>query len=70
MKNLFLFLTLLVLSVSANAQQNQKSQDSTKTEKLDEVLVNAVRVNADSPITHSNVSKEYPAPNYALQVLP
>ncbi len=58
MKNLFLFLTLLVLSVSANAQQNQVEQDSTKTEKLDEVLVNAVRVNADSPITHSNVSKE------------
>ncbi|WP_298531221.1 TonB-dependent receptor [uncultured Algibacter sp.] len=58
MKNLFLFLTLLVLSVSANAQQNQTVQDSTKTEKLDEVLVKAVRVDADSPITHSNVSKE------------
>ncbi len=58
MKNLFLFLTLLVLSVSANAQQNQIQQDSTKTEKLDEVLVKAVRVDADSPITHSNVSKE------------
>ena len=58
MKNLFLFLTLLVLSVSAKAQQNQKAQDSTKTEKLDEVLVKAVRVEADSPITHSNVSKE------------
>ncbi|GAL69582.1 TonB-dependent receptor [Jejuia pallidilutea] len=58
MKNLFLFLTLLVLSVSANAQQNQVKQDSTKTEKLDEVLVSAVRVDADSPITHSNVSKE------------
>lgn len=58
MKNIFLFLTLLVLSVSANAQQNQTKQDSTKTEKLDEVLVKAVRVNADSPITHSNVSKE------------
>ncbi len=58
MKNIFLFLTLLVLSVSANAQQNQKQQDSTKTEKLDEVLVKAVRVDADSPITHSNVSKE------------
>ena len=56
MKNLFLFLTLLVLSVSANAQEKQ--QDSTKTEKLDEVLVKAVRVNADSPITHSNVSKK------------
>ncbi|APY10671.1 TonB-dependent receptor [Seonamhaeicola sp. S2-3] len=58
MKNLFLFLTLLVLSVSANAQQNQVQQDSTSTEKLDEVLVKAVRVDADSPITHSNVSKE------------
>ena len=58
MKNLFLFLALLVLSVSANAQQKQVEQDSTKTEKLDEVLVNAVRVNADSPITHSNVTKE------------
>ena len=58
MKNNFLFLTLLVLSVSVNAQQNQKKQDSTKTEKLDEVLVKAVRVDADSPITHSNVTKE------------
>lgn len=58
MKNIFLFLTLLVLTVSANAQQNQKVQDSTKTEKLDEVLVNAVRVDADSPITHTNVSKD------------
>ncbi len=58
MKNLFLFLTLLVLSVSANAQQNQAKQDSTKVEKLDEVLVKAVRVNATSPITHSNVSKK------------
>ena len=58
MKNLFLFLTLFVLSISAKAQQNQKTQDSTKTEKLDEVLVKAVRVDADSPITHSNVSKE------------
>ncbi|WP_248724854.1 TonB-dependent receptor [Seonamhaeicola sp. ML3] len=58
MKNLFLFLTLLVLSVSASAQQNQIQQDSTSREKLDEVLVKAVRVDADSPITHSNVSKE------------
>ncbi|MBB3124133.1 iron complex outermembrane receptor protein [Mesoflavibacter sabulilitoris] len=56
MKNLFLFLTLLVLSVSVNAQQ-EKQQDTTKTQQLDEVLVKAVRVDADSPITHSNVSK-------------
>ena len=58
MKNLFLFLALLVLSGSAQAQQNQIQQDSTKTEKLDEVFVKAVRVDTDSPITHSNVSKE------------
>ena len=36
----------------------QKVQDSTKVEVLDEVLVRSVRVEADSPITHSNVSKE------------
>ncbi len=58
MKNSFLFLTLLMLSASAVAQQNQTAQDSTKIERLDEVLVNAVRVDADSPITHSNISKE------------
>ncbi|WP_298894160.1 TonB-dependent receptor [uncultured Psychroserpens sp.] len=55
-KNIFLFLTLLVLSVSTYAQEKQ--QDSTKTEKLDEVLVKAVRVEATSPITHSNVTKK------------
>ena len=57
-KNSFLFLTLFVLSVCASAQNNETAQDSTKTQKLDEVLVNAVRVNANSPITHSNLSKE------------
>ena len=36
----------------------EKKQDSTKTEKLDAILVKAVRVDAKSPITHSNVSKE------------
>jgi iron complex outermembrane receptor protein len=35
-----------------------KPQDSTKIEKLDEVLVKAVRVDAKSPITHSNITKE------------
>ena len=58
MKNLFLFLTLLVLSVSLTAQESKKTQDTTKVQKLDEVLVQAVRVDATSPITHSNVKKE------------
>jgi len=58
MKNNFLSLALLVLSSTVFAQDNPKTQDSTTTEKLDEVLVKAVRVNATSPITHSNVSKK------------
>ena len=74
MKNLFAILSFLrrqeshqrkclvlmafLISLSASTQQNQKKQDSTKREALDEVFVKAVRVNADSPITHSNISKE------------
>ncbi len=57
MKNLFAFLTLLVLTNFINAQENQQ-QDTTKVEILDEVLVKAVRVDATSPITHSNVTKQ------------
>ncbi|GAB5563656.1 MAG: TonB-dependent receptor [Winogradskyella sp.] len=49
------FLFLLGLC-SINAQEQQ--QDTTKVEKLDEVLVKAVRVDAKSPITHTNVSKK------------
>lgn len=38
--------------------QNKQQSDTTKTEKLEEVLVKAVRVDAKSPITHTNLSKE------------
>lgn len=38
--------------------QNTQQSDTTKTEKLEEVLVKAVRVDAKSPITHTNLSKE------------
>ncbi|MGJ8683147.1 MAG: TonB-dependent receptor [Nonlabens sp.] len=38
--------------------QNTQETDTTKAEKLDAVLVKAVRVDAKSPITHSNLSKE------------
>lgn len=37
-------------------QAQQKVQDTTKIETLGEVLVKSVRVDADSPITHSNLS--------------
>jgi len=59
MKNLFAFFCLFTLSISAFSQEtNEVQQDSTKVEKLDEVLVQAVRVDAKSPITHTNVTKE------------
>jgi len=55
-QNFQTFLFLLLLSYSSYSQE--KAQDSTKRETLDEVLVKAVRVNATSPITHSNITKE------------
>lgn len=49
---------IFLLSTWSAALWAQQVQDSTKVEVLDEVLVRSVRVEADSPITHSNVSKE------------
>ncbi|WP_273292061.1 TonB-dependent receptor [Winogradskyella sp.] len=41
-----------------SAYGQEKQQDTTKVEKLDEVLVKAVRVTEKAPITHSNVTKK------------
>lgn len=68
MKNLFAILCLFVLSISAFSQEKQ--QDSTNVEKLDEVLVKAVRVDAKSPITHSNVTKKQIAKRNLGQDIP
>ena len=56
MKNLLTFLCVFALTSSAFSQEEKK--DSTKVEALDEVLVKAVRVEANAPVTHSNLSKE------------
>ena len=53
-----LFTTLSLALLAGNLYSQDKQQDSTKIEVLDEVLVKAIRVNADSPITHSNIKKE------------
>src|SRR5690606_30519471 len=55
-QHLHIFLLFLFFVFSALSQGKQ--QDSTQLETLDEVLAKAVRVNATSPITHSNVTKE------------
>lgn len=51
-------LIFLTLAVSAQETTQHQTQDTTAVETLDEVLVQAVRVEADSPITHSNLDKE------------
>ena len=51
-------LTLLFSIVVCALQGQEKPQDSVKVEKLDEVLVKSVRVDAKSPITHNNVTKK------------
>ncbi|QIE59532.1 TonB-dependent receptor [Rasiella rasia] len=48
------FFALVATTMLAQTQQ----QDSTAVENLEEVLVKSIRVEADSPITHSNLSKE------------
>jgi len=57
MKNLFAFLALFVLSTQVYTQEGRQ-QDTIKVELLDEVLVKAVRVDATSPITHSDITSE------------
>ncbi|CAH8284578.1 iron complex outermembrane receptor protein [Mariniflexile fucanivorans] len=57
-KNSILFLALLALSVSANAQNNQIQQDSTKVEKLQEVLLSATRAKDKTPVAFSNITKK------------
>lgn len=57
MKFFFLFPALIFLSLASFSQEIP--QDTTTTrEVLDEVLVRAVRVNAESPVTHSNLNQE------------
>lgn len=52
-----LFSSIFLLACTIASSQ-EKVTDSTKVENLEEVLVKSVRVDADSPITHSNINKE------------
>lgn len=47
----------LVQEITFDADQSKVFQLSTTEEVLDEVLVSAVRVKADAPVTHSNLTK-------------
>ncbi|PIE49370.1 MAG: TonB-dependent receptor [Flavobacteriales bacterium] len=56
MKKLFIG-CMALFSVHLSIAQEQK-QDTILTEELNEVVVRAVRVNATSPITHSNITQK------------
>ncbi|MEZ4779813.1 MAG: TonB-dependent receptor [Flavobacteriaceae bacterium] len=56
MKPLFM-IPCFLLGIQVLSQTNPVI-DTTKVETLDEVLLKAVRVQATSPVTHSNVSKQ------------
>jgi len=64
-----LSISIFLLSICSIYGQ-EKPQDSTKVKKLDEVLVKAVRVDAKSPITHSNLDKDALAKRNLGQDLP
>lgn len=67
-KTTTLFLAFTVLNLNGFAQEVK--QDSTKIETLDEVLVSAVRVKADAPVTHSNLTKKQIAKRNLGQDIP
>src|SRR5690606_32863446 len=51
-------LIFLTLAVSAQETTQHHTQDTTAVETAEEVWVHAGRIEADSPITHSNLDKE------------
>ncbi|MCH2490124.1 MAG: TonB-dependent receptor [Flavobacteriales bacterium] len=53
-----ILLSILFLAATTCTLAQEKTTDSTKVEALEEVLIKSVRVDADSPITHSNLDKE------------
>src|SRR5660398_170235 len=58
MKLLFIFPAVLLISTLGFSQQSKQDTIGKLPEMLDEVLVQSVRVDADSPVTHSNLDKE------------
>ncbi len=68
--NLFTIGALCGLAFSLNAQNQQQDTVRTPEVKLDEVLVSAVRVTKESPVTFSNLDKEQIAPRNLGQDIP
>ena len=52
------YYAFIFLLSAAILQAQEKLQDTTKIQALEQVYLNGVRVAADSPITHSNLTKQ------------
>ena len=50
-------LVVLITFILSNPVVAQQEQDSTKIQNLEEVLIKAIRVNTDDPITYTNLKK-------------
>lgn len=70
MKYVIAFFFFGIILLQAHAQEKDQPKDSTNIEQLRAVFLQSVRVDADSPITHSNVEKEDLAPRNLGQDLP
>lgn len=57
-----LFSAVILCALTTQAQEEEVVVDTTKVDQLDAVFVRSVRVDADSPITHSNLDKKDLAP--------
>ncbi len=57
MKNLFLLPVVLLLTAISFSQEEPVDTIREVPEVLDEVLIRSIRVDADSPVTHSNLSE-------------
>lgn len=70
MKRSIILFSFGIFFLNVSAQEDAQVQDTTKVESLDEVFLKAVRVNANSPITHSNMDKKELAKRNLGQDLP
>ena len=72
MKTIFKILGSCALAIPLNAQQQKSELDTIEGKEviLDEVLVQAVRVTKESPVTFSNLKKEEIAPRNLGQDIP
>ena len=52
------FIFLLLFAFSINAQEKVKKDSLKVDDVLDEVIVKAIRVNSEAPVTHSNLTKK------------